>query len=81
MGFDQEEGVDFNEAFSVMIKLATIQFLLWFYILTSSFISLIFQMHFFVDFLKKRVLWNNQRVLKILNTLSMSVGFISLFMD
>jgi hypothetical protein len=80
MGFDQE-GVDFNEAFSVMIKPATIQFLLWFYILTSSFISLIFQMHFFVDFLKKRVLWNNQRVLKILNTLSMSVGFISLFMD
>jgi hypothetical protein len=80
MGFDQE-GVDFNEAFSVMIKPATIQFLLWFYILTGSFISSIFQMHFFVDFLKKRVLWNNQRVLKILNTLSMSVGFISLFMD
>ncbi|XP_021760548.1 uncharacterized protein LOC110725368 [Chenopodium quinoa] len=80
-GYNQQEGIDFEETFAPVARLEAIRILIAF----ASFMGFkLYQMDVkcavLNGFLKKRCLWNNHLVLKIPNFLIMSLSLIKLFM-
>ena len=81
-GYNQEEGINYDETFALVARLKAIRMLLTF----ASYIDFkLFQLDvkstFLNGFIERRSILNNLRVLKILNFLTMCLSFQRLNMD